>query len=137
MKPLLAGLSVPDGVAFITGGEQEEINSSFRDLGWALLLSCLLVYMLLAAQFESFLDPFIITAVLPVGIACALAALAMWGQSLNIMSLIGLIALLGIDVNDAIVKVATIRDLRAEGLGGRAAIMEASSRRLRPIRRRP
>ncbi|MBK7045372.1 MAG: efflux RND transporter permease subunit [bacterium] len=133
VKPLLAGLSVPDGVAFITGGEQEEINSSFRDLGWALLLSCLLVYMLLAAQFESFLDPFIITAVLPVGIACALAALAMWGQSLNIMSLIGLIALLGIDVNDAIVKVATIRDLRAEGLGGRAAIMEASSRRLRPI----
>jgi HAE1 family hydrophobic/amphiphilic exporter-1 len=133
VRPLLAGLDVPDGVAFITGGEQEEINASFRDLGWALLLSCLLVYMILAAQFESFLDPFIIIAVLPVGVACALAALAMWGQSLNIMSLIGLIALLGVDVNDAIVKVATIRDLRLDGLGGRAAILEASSRRLRPI----
>lgn len=133
VKPLLASLDVPDGVAFVTGGEQEEINASFRSLGWALLLSCVLVYMILAAQFESFLDPFIVTAVLPVGIACALAALAVTGQSLNIMSLIGLIALLGVDVNDAIVKVATIRDLRAEGLGGRAAILEASSRRLRPI----
>ena len=46
------GLEIPEGVAFVTGGEQEEINSSFRDLGWALLLSALLVYMILAAQFE-------------------------------------------------------------------------------------
>lgn len=133
VKPLLAGLDTPDGVSFVAGGEQEEINASFRSLGWALLLSCVLVYMILAAQFESFLDPFIVTAVLPVGIASALAALAITGQSLNIMSLIGLIALLGVDVNDAIVKVATVRDLRAEGYGGRAALLEASRRRLRPI----
>lgn len=133
VRPLLAGMAVPDGVSFVTGGEQEEINASFRSLGWALLLSCVLVYMILAAQFESFLDPFIVTAVLPVGIASALASLALAGQTLNIMSLIGLIALLGVDVNDAIVKVATIRDLRAEGLGGREAIREASRRRLRPI----
>lgn len=133
VKPLLAALEIPDGVSFVTGGEQEEIHSSFRSLGWALLLSCVLVYMILAAQFESFLDPFIVTAVLPVGIAAALVSLAITGQSLNIMSLIGLIALLGVDVNDAIVKVATIRDLRAEGFGGRAALLEASRRRLRPI----
>lgn len=132
-RSVIADLKVPDGVAFITAGEQEEINASFRALGWALLLSALLVYMILAAQFESFLDPFIISAVLPIGVACALVALAVTGQTLNIMSLIGLIALLGIDVNDAIVKVATIRRLREEGLAGRAAIMEASALRLRPI----
>jgi HAE1 family hydrophobic/amphiphilic exporter-1 len=133
VQVLLDGLELPAGVAFLTGGEQEEINSSFRDLGWALLLSGLLVYMILAAQFESFLDPLIISAVLPVGIMGALLTLYLAGMSLNIISLIGLIALLGIAVNDAIVKVATIRRLRSDGLGGRAAIMEASRLRLRPI----
>ena len=131
---VLADTEVPDGVSFVTGGEQEEINNSFRDLGWALLLSALLVYMILAAQFESFLDPLIISAVLPVGVAGALVTLEVTGQTLNIISLIGMIALLGIAVNDAIVKVATIRRLRREeGLPGREAIYAASDLRLRPI----
>ena len=130
---LLGGIDVSEGVAFVTGGEQEEINSSFRDLGYALLLSALLVYMILAAQFESFLDPLIISAVLPIGIAGALVTLTLTGQSMNIISLIGMIALLGIAVNDAIVKVATIRRLRSEGMPGREAILEASSLRFRPI----
>jgi len=130
---LLGGIDVSEGVAFVTGGEQEEINSSFRDLGYALLLSALLVYMILAAQFESFLDPLIISAVLPIGIAGALVTLSLTGQSMNIISLIGMIALLGIAVNDAIVKVATIRRLRSEGMPGREAILEASSLRFRPI----
>jgi len=91
------------------------------------------VYMILAAQFESFLDPLIISAVLPVGIMGALITLFITGQTMNIISLIGMIALLGIAVNDAIVKVATIRRLRAEGLGGRQAIMAASALRFRPI----
>jgi HAE1 family hydrophobic/amphiphilic exporter-1 len=133
VRDLIANLETPEGLAFITGGEQEEINSSFRDLGWALLLSGLLVYMILAAQFESFLDPLIISAVLPVGIMGAVATLFITGQSINIISLIGMIALLGISVNDAIVKVATIRRLRSDGMGGREAIMEASALRFRPI----
>jgi HAE1 family hydrophobic/amphiphilic exporter-1 len=133
VNAMIGSLAVPEGVAFVTGGEQEEINSSFRDLGWALLLSALLVYMILAAQFESFLDPLIISAVLPVGIMGALFTLFITGQSLNIISLIGMIALLGIAVNDAIVKVATIRRLRADGMAGREAIMEASALRFRPI----
>jgi HAE1 family hydrophobic/amphiphilic exporter-1 len=130
---LLATLDLPEGVAFVTGGEQEEINSSFRDLGYALLLSALLVYMILAAQFESFLDPLIISAVLPIGVAGAVATLYFTGQTMNIISLIGMIALLGIAVNDAIVKVATIRRLRSDGLPGRQAILEASTLRFRPI----
>jgi len=130
---LLARTKFAESIAFITGGEQEEINNSFRDLGYALLLSALLVYMILAAQFESFLDPLIISAVLPVGVAGALVTLSLTGQSMNIISLIGMIALLGIAVNDAIVKVATIRRLRSDGMPGREAIMEASTLRFRPI----
>jgi len=130
---VLDDLQTPEGVGFVAGGEQEEINSSFQDLGWALLLSALLVYMILAAQFESFLDPLIISAVLPVGVLGAALTLFLSGHTVNIISLIGLVALLGIAVNDAIVKVSTIRRLRGEGLGGRAAIMEASRLRFRPI----
>jgi len=133
VQAILVGERPPSGVGFVTGGEQEEINKSFRDLAWALLLSALLVYMILAAQFESFLDPLIITAVLPVGVAGALLTLFLTGHSLNIISLIGMIALLGISVNDAIVKVATTRRLRLEGRSGRQAILEASALRFRPI----
>jgi len=131
---LLAATPLPAGLVFIRGGEQEEIGRSFRDLGWALVLSALLVYMILAAQFESFLDPLIIAAVLPVGIVAALLSLMATGNTLNIISLIGLAALLGIGVNDAIVKVATARQLREEeGLSVREALLEAGRLRFRPI----
>ncbi len=134
VMPILDSEPRTAGLSFVTGGEQEEINRSFGDLGWALLLSALLVYMILAAQFESFIDPLIIAAVLPVGVAGGLMTLLVTGNTLNIISLIGLIALLGIAVNDAIVKVATIRRLREdEGLAVRAAILEASRLRFRPI----
>jgi len=133
VQAVIDNTELPLGTNFITGGEQDEINSSFRDLGWALMLSALLVYMILAAQFESFLDPLIISAVLPVGVMGAIFTLALAGQTLNIISLIGMVALLGISVNDAIVKVSTIRRLRREGMPGRPAIMEASRLRFRPI----
>ncbi len=133
VNAVLDRTDTPSGTGFVAGGEQEEINESFRDLGWALLLSALLVYMILAAQFESFLDPLIISAVLPVGVLGAALTLAVSGHTVNIISLIGLVALLGIAVNDAIVKVSTIRRLRGEGLARREAILEASRLRFRPI----
>lgn len=132
--PILDQVEHSGGLVFVTGGEQEEISRSFRDLAWALALSALLVYMILAAQFESFIDPLIIAAVLPVGIMGAVITLMATGQTLNIISLIGLIALLGIAVNDAIVKVATIRRLRDnDGLSVRDAVLEAGRLRFRPI----
>ena len=109
------------------------MRSSFRDLGWAMILAILLVYMILAAQFESFLDPLLIAAVLPIGLAGSIIAIGVTGNSLNILSMIGALALLGIAVNDAIVKVDTIRRLREEGMEGHAAVLAASSLRLRPI----
>jgi hydrophobic/amphiphilic exporter-1 (mainly G- bacteria), HAE1 family len=98
-----------------------------------MVLAILLVYMILAAQFESFLDPLLIAGVIPVGLAGSAIAIALTHGSVNILSLIGVLALLGISVNDAIVKVDTIRRLREEGMEGWDAIMEASRLRLRPI----
>lgn len=122
----------PD-IRVIEAGEQKEINESFRELGYALLLAVLIVYMILAGMFESFLDPLLIAFVLPIGVGGAALTLGVFGQSVNILSLIGLIALTGISVNDAIVKVDTIRRLRREGMALRPAIYEGSRLRFRPI----
>jgi HAE1 family hydrophobic/amphiphilic exporter-1 len=130
----VAALGLPPSVRAIEAGERQEMRQSFRDLGLALVLAIILVYMILAAQFESFLDPLLIAAVIPIGFGGAAIALAVTAGSINIMSLIGVLALLGIAVNDAIVKVDTIRRGRQdEGLSGWDAIMRASRLRLRPI----
>ena len=115
------------------GGENEERAKSFRSLGFAFLLALLLVYMILAAQFESFVHPF--TILLSVPLATVGASLALWisGSGLNTMSLIGLIILVGIVVNDAIVKVDFINQNRVKGSTVREAILEAGRVRLRPI----
>jgi len=98
-----------------------------------MVLAMLLVYMILAAQFESFLDPLLIAAVIPIGLAGAAIAIGVTGGSINVLSLIGALALLGIAVNDAIVKIDTIRRLRESGVPGDEAIQQASRLRLRPI----
>jgi HAE1 family hydrophobic/amphiphilic exporter-1 len=127
------GAALPGGVRIIQEGDRKEMQRSFRDLGMAMLLALLLVYMILAAQFESFVDPLIIAAVIPIGLAGSMMAIGITGGTINILSLIGIVALLGIAVNDAIVKVDTIRRLREGGMDGTAAILEASRLRLRPI----
>jgi HAE1 family hydrophobic/amphiphilic exporter-1 len=129
----VAALSLPPSISVISAGERDAMRESFADLGWAMLLAVLLVYMILAAQFESFLDPLLIAAVIPIGLAGAVIAVGVTGNSINILSMIGAVALLGIAVNDAIVKLDTVRRLRAEGMPGLPAILEASRLRFRPI----
>jgi HAE1 family hydrophobic/amphiphilic exporter-1 len=130
---IIAGMNLPPDVKIVSGGERDAMVKSFRDLLWALLLAVVLVYMILAAQFESFVDPLLIAAVLPMGIAGSFLAIAVTGNTLNILSLIGMVALTGIAVNDAIIKVDTMRRLRGEGKPGYDAILGASSLRLQPI----
>ncbi len=125
--------SLPPGIRVVEEGERREMRQSFSDLGMAMVLAMLLVYMILAGQFESFLDPLLIAAVIPIGLAGAIIAIGVTGGSINVLSLIGTLALLGIAVNDAIVKVDTIRRLRDDGTPGIEAIFEASRLRLRPI----
>ena len=129
----LSATPPPEGIRVDIGGENEERTRSFRDLAFAFGLALLLVYMILAAQFESFIHPF--TILLSVPLATVGAAIALWatGEGLNSMSLIGLVILVGIVVNDAIVKVDFINQMRAAGQPLRQAILEAGRVRLRPI----
>ena len=126
-------IELPNDVMVIHGGDREAVTRSFQDLGWALLLAGVLVYMILAAQFESFLDPLLIAAVIPIGVAGAAIAIWVTGNSINILSLIGAVALLGIAVNDAIVKLDTVRRLREKGVRGKECLLQASTLRFRPI----
>jgi HAE1 family hydrophobic/amphiphilic exporter-1 len=115
------------------GGENEEMRRSFRDLAFAFGLALLLVYMILAAQFESFIQPFTILMAVPLAIVGAVLGLWVTGQGINTMSLIGVVILVGIVVNDSIVKVDFISQARERGMALRAAILEAGRVRLRPI----
>ncbi len=124
---------VPRGVRVEIGGENEEMRESFRDLGFAFGLALLLVYMILAAQLESFLHPLTILLSVPLALIGAVGALALTGAGLNAMSLIGMVILVGIAVNDAIIKVEFINRSRARGASVRDAILEAGRARLRPI----
>ncbi len=133
VESALSGLAVPRDLRSEVGGENEEMRRSFRDLAFAFALALALVYMILAAQFESFIHPFSILTAVPLALIGAVLALALAGEGLNTMSLIGIVILVGIVVNDAIVKVDFIVQARERGAELRAAIMEAGRVRLRPI----
>ncbi|UCC40581.1 MAG: efflux RND transporter permease subunit [Candidatus Aminicenantes bacterium] len=127
------GLSLPSGYRVVFSGEQEEMSQSFRSLIFAFSLAVLLVYMIMAAQFESLLHPFLILFTLPMGLTGAIWALFLTGQTINVISVIGTVVLAGIVVNDAIVKIDYTNQLRKKGMPLREAVMEASRVRLRPI----
>lgn len=133
VEAALTTLEPPLDVRVEVGGENEEMRRSFQDLAFAFALALLLVYMILAAQFESFVHPFTILMAVPLALVGAVLALALAGQGLNTMSLIGVVILVGIVVNDAIVKVDFINQARARGSSVRDAILEAGQVRLRPI----
>ncbi len=126
-------LELPTGYEVVVGGVNEEMDRSFRSLFMALGLAVLLVYMILAAQFESLLHPFTIMFSVPMALVGCVVALWIAGAGLNIMSLVGTVVLVGIAVNDAIIKVDFINQLRRAGRSLRAAIVEAGHYRLRPI----
>jgi HAE1 family hydrophobic/amphiphilic exporter-1 len=134
LETALAGIPLPEGVAAPRiMGEQEGIRQSFGQLGFALLLSIALVYMIMAGQFESLKLPFIVILTVPMGLIGTTAMLVSFDLTLNIMSLIGVIVLSGIVVNDAIVKVDFINAERLRGASVRQAVLLASEVRLRPI----
>lgn len=133
VESVLSGIPVPLNARIEIGGENEEMRRSFRDLGFAFGLAIVLVFMILAAQFESFLHPATILAAVPMALVGALLALLLTGEGLNTMSLIGIVILVGIVVNDSIVKVDFIVRARNRGANIREAILEAGRVRLRPI----
>ena len=122
------------GVEMTMAGESRRIARSFSELGMAFLLAVVLVYLILAAQFESFIHPLNIILTVPMGLVGAILGLFLFQQSINIIALIGIVMLIGIGVNDAIIKVDYINYLRTqEGLALRAAILRASAEKFRPV----
>ncbi|PTB85860.1 hypothetical protein C9925_02465 [cyanobacterium G8-9] len=117
------------GIIVLPGDELIEMRKSLNSLFITLLLSFILVYLLLCAQFESFKIPFIVIFTFPMGLAGALSMLFLSGESLNVISAIGLVVLSGIVVNDAIVKVDCIHQKVLAGKDVYTSIMEASKER--------
>jgi multidrug efflux pump subunit AcrB len=105
----------------------------FRELAVILVVALLLLYFILAAQFESLTQPLIVLLEIPIDIAGALLLVMIWGGTINIITMIGLIVMSGVIINDSILKVDTINNLRAEGMGLKEAIYAGGSRRLKPI----
>jgi HAE1 family hydrophobic/amphiphilic exporter-1 len=133
VKDVIAKINVPLGITINLGADIEEQGKSFRDLFLLFLLGSLLVYMVMASQFESLLDPFIIIFSIPFAITGVVFALYLGNVTLSIASFIGLVMLVGIVVNNAIVLVDYINILRSRGLSMHDAVVTGGSNRLRPV----
>ena len=134
IQTALANYPMPDRYYYETGGAQQDMAEAFSDLGLALILAVLLVYMVMASQFESLLYPFIIMFSMPLGFAGGIFGLFLFGKPLSVPAVIGLIMLAGIVVNNAIVLVDYINTRRRVYNEDRdTAIRNASPIRLRPI----
>ncbi|HEX2163123.1 MAG TPA: efflux RND transporter permease subunit [Thermoanaerobaculia bacterium] len=134
VRQALAGVEVPAGFAVSLGGEVEEQQEAERQLAIAMLLALVLVYMIMAAQFENLLDPFVVMFSIPMALVGVLFTLWATGTTINIQSIIGMVMLAGIVVNNAIVLVDYTNLLRRrDGLSIAEAVVESARRRLRPI----
>lgn len=133
VEKMLKTVKLPYGFFIKFGGEIEQQISTFRDLTLMLFLGILLVYLIMAAQFESFLDPFIIMFSVPFTVVGVLVGIFLWGKNFNIMSFVGLLLLVGVVVNNAIVLVDYTNLLRSRGMKLLEAVKEACKTRLKPI----
>lgn len=124
---------VPDGVTYKFSGENEMIMDAMQDLLLMMALGILLVYLIMVAQFQSLRSPFIIMFTIPLAFTGGLGALLIFDKEISIIAMIGLIMLVGIIVNNGIVLVDYINQLRGEGMAKKDAILEAGATRMRPV----
>lgn len=129
----LSKIDFPAEYTFKISGEEAMRKDSMGNLMFALLLSLILVYMVLAAQFENLIHPFTILLTVPIAVVGAVAVFYFQGQALNIMAIIGIIMLVGIAVNDSIILVDAINQFRRDGMLLKESIIAAGQRRIRPI----
>ena len=126
-------VALPEGVSYKFTGENEMIMDAFRDMLNMLLLGVLLVYLIMVAQFQSLKSPFIVMFTIPLAFTGGFAALLITGFELSVVALVGFTMLVGIIVNNGIVLVDYIIQLRKEGVERMAAIKEAGVTRMRPV----
>jgi HAE1 family hydrophobic/amphiphilic exporter-1 len=133
VREKMASLDLPPGVSIEWGGEVEEQRKAFRDLTLLLILGIVLVYMVMAGEFEDFVDPFIIMFSVPFAFVGVIWAFVFTATPLNLMSFIGVIMLMGIVVKNAIVLVDYTKQLRAGGMTLNEAVVTGGKTRLRPV----
>ncbi|MCX6928304.1 MAG: efflux RND transporter permease subunit, partial [Verrucomicrobia bacterium] len=133
VEKLLRDTKLPENIRVVVRGSANAMQVSFRSFGFGLILSTVLVYLILVAQFESFLDPFLILLAVPTGLTGVLLTLFATGTTLNIMSLMGVVMMVGIVVSNSILIVDFTRRLRKEGRPLREAVSLACRVRLRPV----
>ncbi|MFT4155717.1 efflux RND transporter permease subunit [Parafilimonas sp.] len=129
----IAGRTLDESFQTALSGPSRDYSESSSNIGFAFTLALLLIYLILAAQFESFLDPFTIMFTVPLALAGALLSLWIFGQTLNIFSEIGMIMLIGLVTKNGILIVEFSNQKREQGKDKYEAVIEASAQRLRPI----
>jgi hydrophobic/amphiphilic exporter-1 (mainly G- bacteria), HAE1 family len=133
VRQIIASVPLTAGIAATVSGQSAEMQESFRSMLFTLAMAVFLVYLVMASQFESLIHPFVILFTIPLALVGAVWALWLTGTTVSVVAFIGLIMLAGIVVNNAIVLVDLVNQLRAEGMERGAAIVEAGRARLRPI----
>ncbi len=133
VRKMLAGLNMPPTMSYRLQGQSKILDETTTNLIMAISLAMIFVYMVLASQFESFLQPIVIMLVLPISVPFALFTLWATGRTLNLWSALGMLLLLGIVKKNSILQVDYANVLRARGMPLREAIVESCRTRLRPI----
>jgi multidrug efflux pump subunit AcrB len=121
------------GVSWSLAGQQQEQKDTFTDIRRGVIISLILIFALLAVPFKSYVQPFIVMSVIPFGLIGAVLGHMVMGYSLSIMSLLGMLALAGVVVNDSLVMVDYINRKRRAGMPLLDAVREAGAARFRPI----
>jgi len=133
IERILGNMKMPAGYAAVTAGESLEVQESFASLQFALILSIVLVYMIMAAQFESYFQPFIIMFTLPLSMIGVAAVLGLTGTPISVVVLLGIILLGGIVVNNGIILIDFINQMVQKGHPVVEAVKKAGAIRIRPI----
>jgi multidrug efflux pump subunit AcrB len=133
VQDIVKEMGLPSDVRVNIRGSAQAMQQSFKSFGLGLILSTLLVYLVLVAQFKSFLDPFIILLAVPTGLTGVLLILFLTGTTLNVMSLMGVVMMVGIVVSNSILIVEFTNRLREEGRPLKEAVSQACRVRLRPV----
>lgn len=133
IEAAIAKIDLPAGVTISSGGDLENQAEAFGSLATALITSLLLVYLIMVALYDSWIQPFVVMFSIPVALIGALLALAMSMQNLSIFSILGIIMLVGLVVKNAILIVDFVNQLKKEGMKSREAIIEGTMERFRPI----
>jgi len=133
IREALDRMGLPRGYVYTIEGQWKELQIAMRSMAYAFVMAVILVYMIMAFQFESLIHPLVVMVAVPLASIGVVLSLLFFGKTMCVTAFIGIIMLVGIAVNDAIVLIDFIRQLREAGLERNEAILTAGSRRVRPI----